>query len=437
MRGAVTAGLITAALAAGTVSAQGPSGSWTQWGGPHRNFIVSNAPRLADRWPESGPPVLWTRALGTGHSAIVGEGGRLYTMYRPGIGRGSAGPWEEAELVAALDAATGKTIWEHKYPSRRQDFGRGAGPHSTPLLVGGRLFTVGTNLEMFAFDTASGKVLWSYDLVKEMGAPELLIRPVVKSGYASSPIAYGNTVITYVGGPGQSVVAFNQADGKVVWKSGHFLTSGGSPILITLDGEEQLVCFAGESLVGMDPRTGRVLWAHPHDAGNDFNFSLPLWNPQDRVLFATSGYRAGSRAIRLTRTGGVTEVEELWFNARSRFQFLNGIRVGDFIYGTTGDMGPAFLSAINVKTGERTWQHRGFSHSSLIHADNKTILIDEDGDLALVRLQGEPLASGSGVTVLGQVKIFDTVAWTAPTLIGSTLYARDREKIMAFDLAPR
>jgi acyl dehydratase len=41
------------------------------------------------------------------------------------------------------------------------------------------------------------------------------------------------------------------------------------------------------------------------------------------------------------------------------------------------------------------------------------------------------------VTVLGQVRIFDTVAWTAPTLIGSTLYARDREKIMAFDLAPR
>lgn len=434
MRVALAGGLIAAAVAAGTLSAQQPStSSWTQWGGPNRNFIVSNGPRLADAWPSSGPPVVWTRALGTGHSAIVGEGGRLYTMYRPGNGRGSAGPWEEAELVIAMDAASGKTIWEHKYPSKRQDFSRGAGPHSTPLLVGGRLFTVGTNLEMYAFDAASGKVLWSYDLVKEMGAPELLIRPVVKSGYATSPIAYGNTVITFVGGPGQSLVAFNQADGKVVWKSGHFLTSGASSILINLDGEEQLVSFAGESIVGMDPRNGRVLWAHPHDAGNDFNFSLPLWNAQDRILFTSSGYRAGSRAIRLTRKGNVTDVEELWFNPRSRFQFLNGIRLGDFVYGTTGDMGPAFLSAININTGERTWQHRGFAHSTLIHADNKTILIDEDGDLAMVRLTGE----APGVTVLGEVKIFDTVAWTAPTLIGTTLYARDREKITAFDLAAK
>jgi len=349
MRVTATAGLIGAATAAAALQAQAPAASWTQWGGPNRNFIVTGGPQLADAWPPSGPPVLWSRPLGTGHSAILAEGGRLYTMYRPGNPRGSAGPWEEAELVIAMDAASGKTLWEHKYPSKRQDFSRGAGPHATPLLIGGRLFTVGTNLELFAFDAASGKVLWSYDLVKDMGAPELLIRPVVKSGYATSPIAHGNTVITYVGGPGQSVVAFNQADGKVVWKSGHFLTSGASPILITLDGQEQLVCFAGEAIVGMDPRNGRVLWAHPHDAGNDFNFSLPLWNPQDRILFTSSGYRAGSRAIRLTRNGESTDVEELWFNPRSRFQFLNGIRVGDFVYGTTGDMGPAFLSAISIR----------------------------------------------------------------------------------------
>jgi outer membrane protein assembly factor BamB len=415
----------------GRLEAQGqPRPSWRQWGGPGRNFIVSNAPPLADSWPEGGPRVIWSRPIGTGHSTVLVDDGRLYTMHRAGNARARNGPWAAEESVIALEAATGATIWEHKYPSEIRDFSRGAGPHSTPLVVGDRLFAIGTNLEFHALDKHTGKVLWSHDLVRDFGAPELLVRPVVKSGYATSPIAHRDLVITFVGGPGQSVVAFRQSDGTVAWKSGDFLISGGSPILIDLDGQEQLVCFARALIAGLDPGNGRVLWAHPHDAGNDFNFSLPLWG-SDRILFMSSGYKAGSRAIRLARAGDRTEVEELWFSPRLRFQFLNGIRVGDHVYGTTGDFGPAFLSAIDVRTGERAWQHRGFSQATLIHADGKAIIVDEDGDLALAKLSPE------GVTVLSQMKLFDTVAWTVPTLAGATLYARDREKLVALDLGAR
>jgi outer membrane protein assembly factor BamB len=407
-------------------AARGPA--WTQWGGPDRNFVVAGGPPLAERWPEGGPPVKWTRALGPGHSAILAEDGRLYTMYRRGVGRGRRGPWDREETIVSLDAETGRTIWEYRYPSALQDFDRGAGPHSTPLIVGRRLFAVGTNKELHALDTHTGQVLWSHDLVEDFGAPELLVRPVVKAGYGTSPIAYRDTVITYVGGPGQSVVAFRQSDGAVAWKSGHFLVSGGSPILIELDGQEQLVCFAGALVAGLDPATGRVLWAYPHDAGNDFNFSLPLWSPEERILFISSAYRAGSRALRLTRRAERTDVEELWYNRRLRFQFLNGIRLDGFVYGTTGDFGPAFLSAIDIRTGERAWQQRGFAHATLLHADGKAIVLDEDGHLALVRL------SPAGADVLSRTKLFDTVAWTVPTLAGTTLYARDREQIVALEL---
>jgi hypothetical protein len=41
------------------------------------------------------------------------------------------------------------------------------------------------------------------------------------------------------------------------------------------------------------------------------------------------------------------------------------------------------------------------------------------------------------VTVLSRFKLFDTVSWTVPTLVGTTLYARDREKIVALDLGAR
>jgi len=54
--------------------------------------------------------------------------------------------------------------------------------------------------------------------------------------------------------------------------------------------------------------------------------------------------------------------------------------------------------------------------------------MDEDGELSLARLAPE------GVTVLSRAKVFETRSWTVPTLVGTALYARDREKIVALHL---
>jgi outer membrane protein assembly factor BamB len=418
------------AVASRAQNAGAPDAAWRQWGGAHRNFII-DAKGLAEKWPDSGPPQLWTRPLGTGHSAIVYDDGRLYTMYRVGNGRGgsgrSQGPWDAEEAVIALDAKSGKTLWDHKYPSRREDFSFGAGPHSTPLIVADRVFTIGTNQQFFAFDKRTGKILWSHDFIKEFGSPELLIRPVVKTGYGCSPIAYRDTIICSVGGPGQSVMAFRQSDGAVVWKSGDFLTSAAAPILIDFEGIPQVVFLAGGTVTALNPATGDVLWSHPHDPGNDLNCATPIWG-SDNILFVSSAYKAGSRAIQLKRQGTATMPEELWFTNRVRFMFLNPVRIGDYVYGTTGDFGPAFLTALNIKTGQSAWQHRGFGRASLLQVADKTIIMDEDGDLALARLTPE------GATILSQARIFDTTSWTIPTLVGTTLFARDREKIVALEL---
>ena len=416
-------------LPAGLLADEASPEAWRQWGGPNRNFIVE-ATGLAEEWPDGGPPILWSRPLGTGHSAILVDEGRLFTMYRVGNGRAKQGPWEAEELVIALDARTGETIWEYRYPSNIEDFNFGAGPHSTPIVVGDRLFTIGTNKQLHAFDKRTGKVLWSHDLVKEFGAPTLLIRPVVKAGYGCSPLAFGETIICSVGGPGQSVMAFRQSDGAVAWKNGDFLTSEAAPILIELAGRQQLVIFGGGTVQGMDPSSGKVLWSHPHDPGNDLNCGTPLWGGDD-ILFLSSAYKAGSRAIRLRQEGDQTLPEELWFNARVRFMFLSSLRIGDTLYGTAGDFGPAFLTAIDVKTGETLWQRRGFGRASLLQAGGKTIILDEDGDLALATM------TPKGVTILSEAKVFDTTSWTVPTLVGTTLYARDREKIVALDLGAR
>jgi len=413
-------------LAGGMLSNAFAQESWRQWGGPDRNFIV-DATGLADSWPESGPPILWSRPLGTGHSSIVVDDGRLFTMYRVGNGRERGGPFDAEENVIAMDAKTGVTLWTHSYPSKIEDFNFGAGPHSTPLIVGDRLFTIGTNKQLYAFDTRTGDVLWSHDLIRDFGSPSLLIRPTVKAGYGCSPIAFEHNIICSVGGPGQSVMSFRQDDGAVVWKSGDFLTSQVPPVLIEVAGQPQLVIVGGGTINGLDPGNGEVLWSYPHDPGNDLNCSTPLWGP-DNILVVSSAYKAGSRALRLNQQSDATMPEELWFTQRSRFMFLGAIRLGDYVYGTSGDFGPAFLTALDVKTGEAAWRHRGFARASIIYADGKAIILDEDGDLAIAKL------SPQDVTVLARAKVFETTSWSAPSLVGTTLYARDREKIVAIDL---
>ena len=79
-------------------------GEWRQWGGPRGDFMVESE-GLAETWPETGPPELWSRSLGAGHTSILVADGRLFTMYRES-GSGGGEPWTPSESVIAMDAAT-------------------------------------------------------------------------------------------------------------------------------------------------------------------------------------------------------------------------------------------------------------------------------------------------------------------------------------------
>ena len=395
--------------------------AWLQWGGPTRNF-VSESKGLASSWPSSGPKKLWSRALGAGHSSILVENGRLYTMYRQ-ITR-TPQVTKHEEVVAAFDAATGKTIWEFRYaaPTDGIDFTEGFGPHATPLIVNNQVFATSSRSELFALDKATGKRIWSHDFVKEYRAPPM------GRGYSCSPILYNGTIIVTMGGPDQGVAAFNQQTGALVWKSGYFVMAPASPILIDVDGQPQLVVLAGNVVVGMDPANGRSLWSHPHNTYWGLNISTPVWSASDHVLFVSSAYGTGTRALELRQTGRKTTVTEKWFTNRMRVHIGTVIRLGDYAYGSSGDFGPAFITAIDMKSGTIAWQDRSFARAQLLHADGKLIILDEDGALGLATI------SPQGLKVLARASVLEHLSWTPPTLAGTTLYIRDRKAMAAFAL---
>lgn len=387
---------------------------WPQFGGPTRDFQTS-APGLVP-WGREGPKKVWERDLGDGYSSIVASGDVLYTLYTPATGA--------EERVIALDAASGTTLWERgsqvtMHPDMNMEYG--PGPHSTPLLVGGRLFTMGVVGRLQALDPKTGAVLWAHELWDDWGGK------VMNRGYSCSPLAWRDTVVVAVGGDGPGLVAFDQKDGSVRWKSPGFDVSPSSPVLIDVGGQEQIVFFAVGEVIGFEAATGRLLWRHPHETTYGLNIVLPMALGDGRLI-VSSAYSGGTRALRLSRDGDTTTVEELWFNNRMRVHHGNLIRIGDHIYGSSGDFGPTPLSALDLRSGQVEWRDRSFAKAKLVHADGRLVLLDEDGNLGMVTV------SPKGLEVQARTEVFSGRSWTPPTLVGTRLYLRDRKQIMALEL---
>jgi outer membrane protein assembly factor BamB len=387
---------------------------WTQWGGPNRNF-QTEAAGLKDQWPAGGPRVMWKRPSGEGYSSPAVENNVLYTMYgRP-----------REEVVLACDAATGKTLWEHATPmtfqsDAYQDMGNG--PYSTPLIAGDRLFTTGVAGRLQSIDKKSGKLLWTQQLWLDHKGTRVMY------GYASSPIAYRDTVIVPVGGRGKAVMAFKQADGGVAWARNDFENAYSSPLLINVDGLEQLAVLMDGAVFGVNPNNGDLQWETPFRASYGIAVATPVWGPGN-LLFFSAEYDAGAKVMHLQRNGLQTKATEVWASNRLRLHHGNAMRIGDTVYFSSGGKGSvAILTAVDVPSGKILWQDRSIPKATFVWADQKLITLDGDGNLMIAH------PSPAGFKVAAKAELLTSLAWTPPALVGTRLYIRDRRNMMAVDL---
>jgi outer membrane protein assembly factor BamB len=387
-----------------------PPANWTVWGGPNRDF-KQTATGLAP-WALTGPKKVWSRRLGEGYSGLAVEGDRLYTMYRK----------DTREIVAALDAKTGETVWQYPYYAPFS-VDVGPGPYAMPQVLGDRLLTVGATGKVHSIDKRTGKPVWSHDLYEEYSGSRM------QFGYSCHALPYRDMVIFMVGGRRHAITAFKQSDGSEVWSRHRFNNSHSSPLLINVDGQDQVVALMGQQVIGIEPTSGELLWEHAHPTQYDLAVSTPSWGP-DNILVVSSSYDGGTRALRLTQSGGKTTVQELWHNSRIRVHFGSLIRVNQTMFGSSGHDGPAPITAFDVASGKVLWNSgREFAKSQLLWADGKLIVLDQDGVLALM------VVDRQGFKVLSRAELLQHVAWTPPTLVGTRLYIRDRGNIMALDLA--
>ena len=172
---------------------------------------------------------VWAVPVGIGHASPLVDGQRVYVFARKG----------EQEVAQALDLATGKALWsaayDQPYTMNSAATGHGKGPKSTPLLAGGRLYTLGIAGVLSALDAATGKVAWRHAFDKEFGPPP-------DFGTAMSPIFDNGLVIAHVGGiNGGALRAFDPATGATKWSWAGDGPGYATPVALVAGGVRQIV----------------------------------------------------------------------------------------------------------------------------------------------------------------------------------------------------
>ncbi|MBI3864062.1 MAG: PQQ-binding-like beta-propeller repeat protein, partial [Planctomycetia bacterium] len=218
-----------------------------QFLGPQRTGFVAGA-KLSRDWTATPPREVWRIPVGAGWSgfAIVGD----YAVTQE-----QRGP---KECVVCYRMADGGTEWVHSDDSRFHSEMGGSGPRATPTIADERVYTVGGKGILNCLDGATGKPIWSVNIVADNGGMG------IAHGVCGSPLVTGEWVIVSPTGiNGASLVAYDKSDGKRVWQGGKFQASYSSPALVELAGVPQVLLVTHEGIEGSDLSTGKPLWDFP------------------------------------------------------------------------------------------------------------------------------------------------------------------------------
>ncbi len=383
---------------------------------------------LADSWPEAGPPVLWVKDLGQGYSAFVGEGDRVYTQAQTLKG----------QHVYCLDARTGKTIWEYRYNWPYELAGVYPGPRATPTLAEGRLLFAGPSGLVGCLNAKSGKLLWSRNVIEDFQG-----KGGAGFGYSCSPTVVDQMVILPVGGPGASLVALNLSDGKTVWAAGDQPASYNPAMPITRNGRQLVVGYLENSLVFHDLKTGELLQEHELSEGYDEHSAWPIY--REPYLWIGAPFRSGSKLFEIPEEWNQEQnLKVIWRSRAMSNDVLSSVLVDGKLYGfdifdaqsKTQRPSRGKFRCLDFLTGEELWEQGSgrpersnndtsdeLGQSGIVVADGKLILLNERGNLILLRANPEECEILARCSVLS-----GELTWTPPILHRGCIYIRNQSR---------
>jgi outer membrane protein assembly factor BamB len=394
---------------------------WPGFRGPGGDGHADTA-RIPIEWSETKNLTWQTPIHGVAWSSPVVSGNDVWLTTATEDGK---------ELsVLCLDLRSGeiridRKVFDVENPPDIRKYNTYASP--TPVIKNGRLYASWGSAGLACLDAATGETLWER---RDLPCDHY-------RGAGSSPIIHnGKLYLHYDGFDYQYVVALDIATGETIWRTDrphNFHTDNGdvkkafaTPLVINIDGREQLISPTSKGAFSYDAATGAEIWRINYDCFS--TAAHPLF--AHGLVYLSAGFpRSEIIAVRPDGEGDVTETRIVWSEKKLMPSKPSPLLVGDLMFTIYDNGGVA--TCLDALTGEELWQKRigGNYSASPLYAAGRIYFFCEDGKTTVVRAarEFEQLAEnqlGEGVLA-------------SPAVIGDTLLLRTNSHLYRLDDASR
>ena len=304
----------------------------------------------------------------------------------------------------------------------------GGGTRATPTVFKERVYTLGALGHACCLDARDGKMIWARDCIAEFNAK------LPTWGLAASPVVWEDLLILHPGAENGSLMAFDLATGREIWRASSDPAGYATPIVIEAPSGMQLVAWTPEHVLGVDPRSGKVLWSVPYPVTYAVSIATPIY--RDGIVFVT-GYWEGSKAVRLGKRP--EDAELIWEESKNlRGLMLQPLYRDGYVYSIDHGHG---LTCFELATGKKLWDDR---HQVAPRGRNpqatcvwlgdgdRAIILNELGDLILARLSPDGYHEQSRTNIIARKE--GSPIWAHPAYAGTKVYARSDSEIVCVQL---
>jgi hypothetical protein len=404
----IISSLILLSLVLFACTNKNPGEQTIQWRGTDRTGIYHET-GLATSWAENGPELLWHfDGLGDGHSSVAISNNKIYVT---GMTDGNGYLFVFDLNGTLLNSVSYGKEWNRSY----------VGVRGTPTISDGKIYIISGMGELICFDENSLQEIWRRNILEDFDAQN------ITWGITESPLIIGDTLIATPGGEIHNVAALNKHTGELIWSSPGVgePASYCSPLFIADQEVPLIVTLTAQHIIGLEAATGKLLWYHESRTRHSINANTPLYH--DNMIFWTN-VDAGAFMLRLTNGGRDSEI--VW--EIPDFNNMQGgyVKIGDYIYGSSGGYGKDDWFCINWYTGEVMWQNPAIGTSVVIANGDYIFAYSDRGEVALMKASPEKLDIISQFTITMGTEQH----WAHPVIYKGMLYVRRGDTLMAYKI---
>ena len=411
---------------------------WPRFNGPNDN-AKSPEHNIIKSWEADGPNVLWDTPKGEGYASPAISGNTLVLFHRT----------KGMEVIEALNAQDGSSLWVYEYPVEYQDrYGYSSGPRASPVIDGEFVYAHGVTAWLTCLEVKTGKLAWKRDLKKEFEIPDYFF------GKGSNPLVFQNQVILNLGGKDKAcVISLHTKDGSTRWiAKDEWGASYSSPVMTTINNQQVCLVFAGgESrppaggLLVIDPKNGKILSRFPWRSKNyESANAVPPVPLGENKVFLSECYEKGGVILRFDSE---FNPEIIWQDPGVNIHWMTPIENRGFLYGVSGrHQRGAEVFCLNLKSFDLEWKEPIYwmdsfigreirlelFRASFLLIDGSFLCLSELGSLLWVDMDEK------GWTIKAHKQLFFAPGtWTLPALSQGLLYVMQNEADRQSNTGPR